>query len=78
MTNQRAKTNKVADGKASMSQTQAARVLHVSREHLNRVLNGKVKSRRLLALYNDLIDRQTTKPTTHEKTNRTFGAYPSR
>ncbi len=44
-----------------MTRTQAARVLRVSREHLSRVLNGKVRSRRLRGLYNELIQQETKK-----------------
>ena len=36
------------------SQTNAAQALGVSREHLNRVLNGRRTSRRLLARWNEL------------------------
>jgi len=50
-----------------ISQGAAARVLRVSREHLNRVINGKWKNPRLLAEYKLLIHVASTK--TKEKSN---------
>jgi plasmid maintenance system antidote protein VapI len=41
--------------KAPITQTEAAEELGVSREHLNRVLNGHRQSRRLTRAYNDLV-----------------------
>jgi len=55
-------------GEVRLSQTDAARTLRVSREHLNRVLHGKWKSPSLLARYNDLITvhQQSPNPTPHD------------
>jgi hypothetical protein len=51
--------------KESVTVTQAARVLHVSRGHLSYVIHGKRKAPRLLALYHDLISmRAKNKPST--------------
>jgi predicted XRE-type DNA-binding protein len=48
-----------------INQRQAARILHVSHEHLNRVIKGKWKNPQLLALYRDLIARHSNpKPST--------------
>jgi hypothetical protein len=44
-----------------MTQTQAARVLNVSRGHLNRVLHGARHSDRLLVLYRELMAAQAVK-----------------
>ena len=38
-----------------ITQRQAARVLRVSHEHLNRVIHGKHKNAALLSLYHDLL-----------------------
>jgi hypothetical protein len=67
----RVETNINKPCRRKITQRQAARVLHVSHEHLNRVIHGKEKSPRLLALYNELISQQTkpTIPSTHEKNN---------
>lgn len=61
-------------GRRMMSQARAARILGTSREHLNRVLNGHRKSRRLVALYRDLMahaaqagDRSKPKPNNKER-----------
>jgi hypothetical protein len=62
---QKAATRK--PGAAPLSQTEAARALRCSREHLNRVLQGKLKSRRLLGLYHELITRQKPGLIHHEK-----------
>jgi hypothetical protein len=50
-------TCQVNRGRATkpISQRRAARILGVTQEHLNRVLKGHRKSRRLLALYSDLM-----------------------
>ena len=44
---------------STMTQGRAARVLRVSRPYLNKVLKGRFKSPRVLALYNDLIAQPT-------------------
>jgi len=46
------------------SQGEAARILRVSREYLNRCINGTEKNPTLLACYNDLIAPKTPTPPT--------------
>jgi hypothetical protein len=57
-----AKSNINKQRQRKITQRQAARVLCVSHEHLNRVIHGKETSPRLLALYHDLIARQPNQP----------------
>lgn len=54
--------------KPAMTQIQAAKILGVTREHLNRVLKGHRESRRLTRLYNALISEQP-KDTALQSTN---------
>lgn len=56
-----------------ISQRGAARVLGVTQEHLNRVLRGHWQSKRLVALYNELMTIQghgTGGERTNEKTKQ--------
>jgi len=50
------KKPKEAGAARKITQTAAARVLCVSRGHLNRCLHGHRKSERLVKLYGDLLD----------------------
>ena len=54
-----------------MSQGHAARVLGVSREHLNRVLRGKLRNPTLLRDYQLFVQRNTkpNPPTENEKSH---------
>jgi len=49
------KKAKQAGARRRMTQTQAAKVLGVSRGHLNRVLRGARLSQRLVVLFNELL-----------------------
>lgn len=48
--------------KGKIYQRQAAKILHVSPEHLNRVINGKVSSPRLMSLYRELVAKHQSRP----------------
>jgi hypothetical protein len=61
--------------KTPMTQTRAAAVLGVTREHLNRVLRGRRQSRSLLARWESLKAEQTKVMT--EKTNPRFSQDPA-
>ncbi len=51
---------------APLNQTEAARRLGVTREHLNRVLRGHRESRRLMAAWSALQSQSQRKPATRE------------
>lgn len=51
--------NHAGKPRRKITQRQAARVLRVSHEHLNRVIHGTQKNHPLLALYHDLIAQET-------------------
>jgi predicted DNA-binding protein (UPF0251 family) len=55
VTGYKLKKAKQAGAVRKMTQTEAARVLRVSRGHLNRVIHGARLSRRLMNLFNELL-----------------------
>jgi len=53
--------------KPAFNQTQAAKILKISREHLNRCINGRRSSKRLMCRYRELINPETKNRSTRKK-----------
>jgi transcriptional regulator with XRE-family HTH domain len=64
VTGYKVKRAKQSGAERRMTQTQAARVLGVSRGHLNRVIHGARPSQRIITLYQELMAMPANKTKT--------------